>query len=141
MVRPRAFGAGVAVVARFLASASWAAAAIAKIAFPAAARIGGLTVPPSFVVGFGCAKFLLAVAWWVPHLRRVAAISGLLAVVGFFLAMEAGWITPEFCACFGRLQISKARHVLALGLLAIFNSLGFILDLRERPDEPALLPS
>ena len=72
----------------------------------------------------------MASAWWFPRARRVAAMIGLGMVVVLALAMLVGVIDPETCGCFGRLRVSRARHIFALGLLAILSSLGVLLDPR-----------
>ncbi len=74
---------------------------------------------------------LASAAWWIPRVRRLGALTGLILVMAFAIAMINGLVSPETCACFAEGKVSEARHKFVMGLLAILGALGLLLEERE----------
>jgi hypothetical protein len=106
-----------------LASLGWASAGVAKTLFPAPAVVGGVAVAVPLVIMVGLLEIGIAAAWWLPSVRKHAAFVGMVAASVFAISIIGGVVTPETCACFGSLQVSKSRHLMALGLLIVISAL------------------
>ena len=114
------------------ASLGWLAAGVAKIAMPAPAEVAGLPISSGAIAAFGVLEVGLAVAWWVPALQNSVTIVSLVAASAFAACMILGVLTPETCSCFGKLQVSRNRHLLVLGILIVTSAMISIYDERAK---------
>jgi uncharacterized membrane protein len=120
----------------YLASLGWGMSGLAKVLLPKQAVFAGLTVPTIAVIGAGLCEVVLACAWCLTKLRRAAALTSLVLSGIFGLGILVGLVDPDTCACFGKLQASRSRHLLIVGILTILSSLALISH-QERIHEPS----
>lgn len=123
MLSPRS---ALSRAAAVTASVIWAVAGISKILTFAQGRVGSLLVAPEVMAIVGLAELTLAVGWWIPPLKRPFGLVGVALGVVFGMMIVLGLLHSESCGCFGSLRVSRARHLLVVGVLVISGSLGLI---------------
>lgn len=111
-----------------VASSGWALAGILKILAFARGRVGVLAVPAEAMAAVGAMELVLAIGWWIPRLKRPLGLAGVVLAIAFGVLILLGLLDAESCGCFGSLRVSRARHLLVIGVLVASGSLAMIFD-------------
>lgn len=117
-----------AMVVRIAASGVWVAVGFAKFLAPSSATIGGHALPAYVLTAVGAVEIMLGMGWWIARVRTMACVASLFLACLFAVLVATGVVVPESCGCFGRMQMSMARHLLVVGVLLIIGSLSLRLD-------------
>jgi hypothetical protein len=113
---------------RAIASSVWAFAGATKLLAPAPAKLGDFDIGVPFMVLLGALELGISVAWWVVCCRRRVINLSLWIASLFALATITGVVDPRTCACFGRLQVEKARHLMMLAAIIVASAATALLD-------------
>ena len=124
---------------RAVASLAWAIAGISKLVAPASAKVADVEIGVPVTLLIGALEIGLASAWWIPLSRRGVAHLSLWLASLFAILMITGLVDPKTCACFGRLQVEKARHLVVLATMIVVSAAMILLDQRRTIPHPGLV--